>query len=344
MPLSARAVRHAWLSEVIRGVHVDSRGVYGARRVHAELTLGHGIAVGHGAVELGMRRAGLQGISGRPRFRRIPNVATASDLVDRQFQRSEPDRLWVADITKHRTREGKVYCAVVLDVFSRRVVGWSIDSSPTAALATNALGMSIDQRQPAAGSTAIHSDQGSQPIHVMGIHSPRGRFRAVAVDGFDRGLLRQCPHRVVLEPDADRTPRPAALAHTSRAGERHLRLPRDLPQSSATALRAWHDHTNRVRSSKSTNHSGMRIQNLAYPEPGTPQSLRDSRGGSDSDTTTERGGRAPPKTSHPTPPPPLNTRPLLPRKPVFWVKNLGSPLFLSNICGARSGRSLWLGG
>ena len=79
---------------------------------------------------------------------------------------------------------------------------------------------------------------------------------------------------VVLEPDADRTPRPAALAHTSRAGERHLRLPRDLPQSSATALRAWHDHTNRVRSSKSTNHSGMRIQNLAYAEPGTPQSLR----------------------------------------------------------------------
>ena len=87
-PLSAGAVRHAWLSEVIRGVHVDSRGVYGARRVHAELTLGHGIAVGHGAVELLMRRAGLQGISGRPRFRRIPNVATASDLVDRQFQRS----------------------------------------------------------------------------------------------------------------------------------------------------------------------------------------------------------------------------------------------------------------
>ena len=70
--LSAGAVRHGWLSEVIRGVHVDSRGVYGAHRVHTELTLGHGIAVGHGAVELGMRRAGLQGISGRPRFRCIP--------------------------------------------------------------------------------------------------------------------------------------------------------------------------------------------------------------------------------------------------------------------------------
>ena len=77
-------------------------------------------------VELGMRRAGLQVYSGWPRFRCIPNVATASDLADRQFQRSEPDRLWVTDITEHRTREAKVYCAVVFDVFSRRVVGWSI--------------------------------------------------------------------------------------------------------------------------------------------------------------------------------------------------------------------------
>ena len=69
-PLSARAVRHVWLTELIRQVHVDSRGVYGARRVHAELTLGHGITVGKQAVELLMRRAGIQGISGRPRWRR----------------------------------------------------------------------------------------------------------------------------------------------------------------------------------------------------------------------------------------------------------------------------------
>jgi putative transposase len=159
-PPSPRAVRHVWLSELITRVHADSRGVYGARRVHAELTLGHGIAVGHGQVELLMGRAGIQGISGRPRFRRVPNVATASDLVERQFHRDEPDQLWVTDITEHPTREGKVYCAVVLDVFSRRVVGWSIDSCPTAALVTNALGMAIDQRAP--DSTVIHSDQGTQ--------------------------------------------------------------------------------------------------------------------------------------------------------------------------------------
>jgi putative transposase len=159
-PPSARAVRHVWLSELIARIHADSRGVYGARRVHAELTLGHGIAVGHGQVELLMGRVGIHGVSGRPRFRCVPNVATASDLVERQFHRDEPDQLWVTDITEHPTREGKVYCAVVLDAFSRRVVGWSIDSCPTAALVTNALGMAIDQRTP--DSTVIHSDQGTQ--------------------------------------------------------------------------------------------------------------------------------------------------------------------------------------
>jgi transposase InsO family protein len=67
----------------------------------------------------------------------------------------------VTDITEHPTREGKVYCAVVLDAWSRRVVGWSIDSTPGAALVTNALGMAIEQRRPS-GATVIHSDQGTQ--------------------------------------------------------------------------------------------------------------------------------------------------------------------------------------
>lgn len=159
-PPSARAIRHAYLTELIGRVHLDSRGTYGARRVHAELTLGHGLSVGRCAVELLMRRAELAGVSGRPRFRRIPNVATASDLVERRFWADEPDRLWVTDITEHPTREGKVYCAVVLDVFSRRVVGWSIDSFATAALVTNALGMAIEGRGP--DGTVIHSDQGTQ--------------------------------------------------------------------------------------------------------------------------------------------------------------------------------------
>jgi putative transposase len=159
---SARALRHVWLTELIVRAHAESRGIYGVRRVHAELTLGLGISVGRQAVELLMRRAGLQGLSGRPRYRRVPNVATAEDRVQRQFARKGRDQLWVTDITEHPTREGKVYCAVVLDTFSRRVVGWSIDGHQTAALVTNALGMAIDQRRPADGATVIHSDQGTQ--------------------------------------------------------------------------------------------------------------------------------------------------------------------------------------
>ena len=123
-PSSARAIRHAWLGDLIHRVHQQSRGTYGALRVHAELRLGYGIGVGHNAVAMLMRRAGLQGLSrNRGRRRRIRPVDTPADLVDRDFARHEPDQLWVTDITEHPTREGKVYCAVVLDVFSRRIVG-----------------------------------------------------------------------------------------------------------------------------------------------------------------------------------------------------------------------------
>jgi putative transposase len=161
-PPSLRSVRHALLTDLIVEIHTSSRGVYGARRVHAELTLGRGVQVSHGAVEMLMQRAGLHGVTGRPKFRRIANVATVSDRVERSFGRSERDQLWVTDITEHPTREGKVYCAVVLDAWSRRVVGWSIDSSPSAALATNALAMAIEQRRPPSEMTVIHSDQGTQ--------------------------------------------------------------------------------------------------------------------------------------------------------------------------------------
>jgi putative transposase len=81
--------------------------------------------------------------------------------VDRQFTRTTRDQLWVTDITEHPTREGKVYCAVVLDTYSRRVVGWSIDATQTATLVTNALDMAISNRRPPPG-TIIHSDHGVQ--------------------------------------------------------------------------------------------------------------------------------------------------------------------------------------
>ena len=160
--VSQGAARRMAHPECIGRVHSESRGIYGVRRVHAELVLGLDITVGREAVARLMRRAELQGISGRPRYRRVPNVVTASDRVERQFGRDARDKLWVTDITEHPTREGKVYCAAVLDTFSRRIVGWSIDAHPTAALVTNALSMAIEQRKPPEGSTVIHSDQGTQ--------------------------------------------------------------------------------------------------------------------------------------------------------------------------------------
>lgn len=158
---SQRELRHAFLLEQIRAIHAASRGTYGAMRVHAELTLGRGIAVGHGQIELLMARAGIKGLPGSRRPRPKHQTPTAGDLIGRNFAQTEPNRLWVTDITEHHTREGKVFCAVVLDVYSRRVVGWSIDSTQTATLVTNALGMAIANRSPQPG-TIIHSDHGVQ--------------------------------------------------------------------------------------------------------------------------------------------------------------------------------------
>jgi putative transposase len=108
--------------------------------VPTELTLGWGMQVWHGNVEALIARDGLRGVSGRPRWIKARSDLISIDLVDRKFSREQTNQPWVSDITEHPTRESKVYCALVLDVCRRRVVDGSIDSSPTAALTTNALG------------------------------------------------------------------------------------------------------------------------------------------------------------------------------------------------------------
>lgn len=161
-PVAPRTLRHIWLSGEIAEVHKASGGTYGSLRVTAELRHGRGIIVGHNAVEMLMRRAGLRGLPQRkvPKGAKVGNFASL-DRVRRNFTADAPDRLWVTDITEHPTREGKVYCCAVLDAFSRRIVGWSIDSSQTTALVTNALGMAVSERSPGVGSI-IHSDRGTQ--------------------------------------------------------------------------------------------------------------------------------------------------------------------------------------
>jgi putative transposase len=111
---------------------------------------------------------------------RRPEHANRGRPVDRQFRRSRPNQLWLTDIAEHPTREGKVYCAVVLDAFSRRVVGLSISHNPTAALTCNALGMAIEQRDAVRG-TVIHSDHGTQP--GLDVQLARPNLGAAALDG-----------------------------------------------------------------------------------------------------------------------------------------------------------------
>jgi transposase InsO family protein len=162
-PTSPRALRRIWLAGEIAVVHKASGGTYGAHRVTAELKHARGISVGHNAVELIMRELGIKGLPTRrlPKGAKVGKV-TSLDLVRREFRREGPNRLWMTDITEHPTREGKLYCCVVLDAFSRMVVGWSIDSTQTTTLVLNALGMATRRRNNPEDELIIHSDRGVQ--------------------------------------------------------------------------------------------------------------------------------------------------------------------------------------
>ena len=146
----------------IRDIHRTSRGTYGAPRIHAEL-VAQGHAVGRKRIARLMRRAGLRGISRRKGTRTTVRDARARavpDLVERDFTADAPDRLWVADITYIPTWAGFLYLAVVLDTFSRRVVGWSMANHLRTQLVLDALDMALWQRRP--DGVIHHSDQGSQ--------------------------------------------------------------------------------------------------------------------------------------------------------------------------------------
>jgi putative transposase len=152
------------LTATIVEIHRQSRGTYGAPRVHAELRLGAGISVGRKRVARLMRNAGVEGVYRRRRrgcTKRDPNAIPNDDLINRQFTVDGPDRLWVSDITEHPTDGGKVYLAVVLDAWSRRVIGHSIADHLRSELVVDALQMAIWRRNGPDG-TIVHSDHGTQ--------------------------------------------------------------------------------------------------------------------------------------------------------------------------------------
>jgi hypothetical protein len=199
---SARSIRHAWLTDMIAAVHDASHGTYGAPRVHAELVHGHGIVVGHNTVSLLMRRAGLAGLPLRRQAKRVPAATDVEDLVRRDFRREGPNQLWVTDITEHSTREGKLYCCAVIDAYSRRVVGWAIDSRQRADLATSALAMAIETRHETTGAI-IHADHGTQSVHLMDLYRKSEKSWTAPLPWSRGSSLRQRHRRSLLGSNAN---------------------------------------------------------------------------------------------------------------------------------------------
>jgi putative transposase len=161
-PPSKRSQEDEILTERIRYYHGLSDGTYGAPRILEDLQ-DEGIRIGQNRVARLMRAAGLQGVSRRKSVRttvREPGAQRAPDLVNRDFSADRPNRLWVADITYIHTWAGFLYLAVVLDAFSRRIVGWSMANHLRTELVIDALQMAVEQRRPEG--VVHHSDQGSQ--------------------------------------------------------------------------------------------------------------------------------------------------------------------------------------
>ena len=161
-PLSARAIRDAELTARIRVFHARSKGAYGAPNIHADLR-DEGIRVGRKRVARLMKADGLRGVSRRKwvlTTTRDADATSAADLVERQFSADAPNRLWVADITYIPTWAGFLYLAVVLDAFSRRIVGWAMAEHLRTELVLAALNMALGQRR--AKEVVHHSDHGTQ--------------------------------------------------------------------------------------------------------------------------------------------------------------------------------------
>lgn len=161
-PPSVRSIENEELLGEIEQIHKDSRESYGRPRIYAELR-DNGRIVNHKRVGRLMRVGGLRGVTRRRKWRtttRDKDARPAPDLVDRNFAATGPDQLWVADITYVPTGAGFLYLAVVLDAWSRRIVGWAMASHLRTTLVLQALEMALGQRRPMA--VIHHSDQGTQ--------------------------------------------------------------------------------------------------------------------------------------------------------------------------------------
>ena len=164
-PASPQALADAVLSEQISGFYQASRRTYGSPRIHDDLT-DAGVHVGRKRVARLMRAAGLQGVHRRA-WRKSgteqnPAAVPAPDLLDRDFTATGPDQKWVADVTYVPTVQGWLYLATVLDAFSRRIVGWSMDSHRKTQLVCDAVTMAVANRGGHVAGVIHHSDRGGE--------------------------------------------------------------------------------------------------------------------------------------------------------------------------------------
>jgi len=167
-PPSPRALEDARLTARIRVLHTLRRGVYGSPRIWADLVLDDGEQIARKRVERLMRADGLSGLivkKWKGTTIRVVGVRVAEDLLERDFTAKRPNQRWVLDITYLRTWEGWLYLAAVQDLYSRRIVGWSMADHLRSELVTDALGMALAHRRPDRG-LICHSDQGSQFVSL----------------------------------------------------------------------------------------------------------------------------------------------------------------------------------
>jgi putative transposase len=236
-PLITPQVRaNAGLRARIRAIHAESRGRYGSPRVHAALRA-EGEQLGRNRVIRLMRAEQLRG---RPRRRfRVPTTQAdpaatpAPNRLNQVFQATAPNRVWTGDITAMPTGEGWLYLAVLLDLYSRRVVGWAVRPTLETELVCAAWHMASARRRPAAG-LIHHSDRGCQyqcPVSSVAAdarrqlqHEPTGQ------------LLRQCADRKLLPYLESRDRCRVLLADSTRGDRRHRRLHRRLLQHTAAAF------------------------------------------------------------------------------------------------------------
>lgn len=165
-PPSRRELEDRELTRQIKEIHAANRGVYGTPRIHAELRMVHSMKVSTKRVARLMREARISGLMPRRRGKttiRVPGVRVADDLLLREFKAREPNRIWSADITYLKTWEGWVYLAAIQDLYSRRIVGWSMADHMRSELVVDALKMAVHRRRPEKG-LIHHSDQGSQYV------------------------------------------------------------------------------------------------------------------------------------------------------------------------------------